>query len=108
MTDEMERPSRAGGQAVLERVSGGSGKLLELVEIIADPEGTAEVRIPPPCLWDCVDCFGENRLEATFTFKPPDFVARVRHASPTRVHEVLGNWHAQLPVGEPGFCRAGI
>ena len=83
MTDEMERPSRAGGQAVLERVSGGSGKLLELVEIIADPEGT-------------------------FTFKPPDFVARVRHASPTRVHEVLGNWHAQLPVGEPGFCRAGI
>lgn len=103
MTGEMERQSGAGGQAVLERVFAGSGNLLELVEIVTDPEGATEVHIPPPCLWDCVDCFGENRLEASFTFRPPHFVARVRHASPPRVHEVLSNWHAQAPAREPGF-----
>lgn len=98
MTQEMERPSHAGGQAVQEQASVGGRILLELVEVIADPEGSTEVHIPPPCLWDCVDCFGENRLEASFTFRPPHFVARVRHASPPRVHEVLSNWHAQLPA----------
>ena len=99
MIQEMERQSHEGGQAVLERVSAGSGKLLERVEIIAAPEGATDVRIPPPCLWDCVDCFGENRLEASFTFRPPHFVARVRQAS-RRVHEVLSNWHSELPAPE--------
>ena len=99
MPQEMEPQSPMDGHAVLERVSFGGGKLLEQVDIVADPDGATEVRIPPPCLWDCVDCFGENRLEASFTFRPPHFVARVRQAS-RRVREVLSNWHSELPAPE--------
>ena len=74
------------------------GKLLASVRLTADPEGFTEVLIPPPCLWDCVDCFSENGVDASFTFTPPHFVARVAPASSPRIHEALGNWNVHPPV----------
>jgi len=69
-----------------------TGQLLEQVEVIPDPDGFTELHIPPPCFWDCVDCLGENRLDASFTFQPPHFVARVRRASASSIHAALRNW----------------
>jgi len=43
----------------------GSRELLEQVEVLSAPEGLTEVHIPPSCLWDCVDCFGESRVDAS-------------------------------------------
>jgi hypothetical protein len=72
-----------------------AGPLLARIEVIPDPDGFTELHIPPPCFWDCVDCLGVNRLEASFTFLPPHFVARVRRASASRIHEALRNWGTQ-------------
>ena len=69
-----------------------AGQLLERVEVIPDRDGLTELHIPPPCFWDCVDCLGENRLEASFTYLPPHFVARIRRVPASRVHEALRNW----------------
>jgi len=48
--------------------------------------------IPSGCLWDCVECFGENRLSASFSYVAPYFVARMQAVTPQRVHETLRNW----------------
>ena len=42
--------------------------LSETVEIMTEPDGSVDVVIPSNRLWDCVECFGENRLSACYRF----------------------------------------
>lgn len=81
-----------------------TNRLLEQLEVVERPDGTAEVHIPAPRFWDCVECFGENHLDATFLFKDPDFVAQVRHATIPHIRETLHDWVAPEPIG---FEHAG-
>jgi hypothetical protein len=67
-------------------------RLLDHVQVVSEVDGSAKVHIPPCCFWDCVECFGENRMDASFTFLSPGFVARIRSASALRVHDVLHDW----------------
>lgn len=66
--------------------------LLECVEVVPESDGTVGVIIPSNCLWDCVECFGENRLSASFSYSSPYFVARMRAVTPERVQQTLLNW----------------
>ena len=70
--------------------------LLDNVKVVPESDGTVGVIIPSGCLWDCVECFGENRLSASFTYSNPHFVARMRAVTPQRVQETLLNWKPPL------------
>ncbi|HVX84949.1 MAG TPA: hypothetical protein VH253_09045 [Phycisphaerae bacterium] len=74
-----------------------SATLVENVQITAEPDGTVDVLIPSNHLWDCVECFGQNRVAATYRFSPPNFVAHVASASPQRVQETLRDWKSRNP-----------
>ena len=68
-----------------------SEKLSEMIQVVPD-DGATLVRIPPELLWDCVECFAENRMDARFTFRPPNFVARLGTTSSDRTRDTLRNW----------------
>ena len=69
-----------------------SKTLLEMIQVSPDSDGATLIRIPPEVLYECVECFAENRLDARFSFRPPNFVARI--ATPfERACETLRNWH---------------
>lgn len=74
--------------------------LSETVEIMTEPDGSVDVVIPSNRLWDCVECFGENRLSACYRFSPPHFVAHVT-ASAERVRDTLRNWNTSSPDERP-------
>jgi hypothetical protein len=74
-----------------EQIMETSGNLLEQIQV--GPEnGATEIRIPPELFWECVECFAENRMDAKFTFRPPNFVARLGAASSDRARDTLRNW----------------
>jgi hypothetical protein len=68
--------------------------LVDELDIEPECDGRIGVRIPSHLLWDCVECFGENRLSAHFTFSAPRFVAHISGTSSHRVRETLKNWKA--------------
>jgi hypothetical protein len=74
-----------------------SDTLIGNVEIKSEQDGTVDVIIPSDCFWDCVECFGENRMSASFTFTPPHFVAHMSAVSPHRVEDTLRNWRRPSP-----------
>jgi hypothetical protein len=69
-----------------------NGTLLKRIEIVAQSDGSTEVRIPPLMLWECMECIGENRVEAVVTFAPPNFIIRFPRSAPNRVNELLKDW----------------
>jgi hypothetical protein len=74
--------------------------LKDHIEVIADPGGGSVVHIPTELLWECIECFGANRMNATYTFSSPDFVARVIGVSPRNVAQALRNWKEPSHDGE--------
>ena len=79
-------------QGLAETATHSTGELLNRVQVIPAADGLTELHIPPSCFWDCVDCLGDNRLEASFSFHPSYFIARIRRAPASRIHDALRNW----------------
>ena len=68
------------------------GALIEKVKVIREGNGSIDVIIPSAALWECVECFSENRLQAFFSFAAPNFVAHMSTVSPQRLQDTLRGW----------------
>ena len=73
----------------------------EFVEVLPESDGTIDLRIPAKQLWDCVECLSEHRLNATFTFKESEFVARLPHVPLNHAREILHAWHVADAMDSP-------
>ena len=75
--------------------------LCQQTKVLPTPDGSAKIQIPPPCFWECVECFGANRCDVFYSFTPPFFIAHIRHASPPFIHQILESWEAPAPSLRP-------
>lgn len=69
-----------------------TSSLIQNVDVVNESDGSTDVIIPAKYFWECVECFGENRLGASFKYSTDHFVAHVSTASTQRVQETLRNW----------------